>query len=208
MYICAMCKLRGCETGEKEKMPENCPCLEETVDESKKLYNESENKKIAYNSALVEAEGYCRKTRIEEIMDFAKKCKYSNIGIAFCIGLDKETRILYKVLTNNGFTVNSVACKCGSIPKEKTGIKEKEKLDPFKYEPMCNPIGQALFLNKANTDLNIILGLCVGHDSLFIKYSDAPVTVLAAKDRVLGHNPLAALYLSESYYREKLYPQK
>jgi uncharacterized metal-binding protein len=70
---------------------------------------------------------------------------------------------------------------------------------------MCNPIGQAMMLNNAETDLNIIMGLCVGHDSLFMKYSEAPVTVLAVKDRVLAHNPLGALYLSDSYYKNKLY---
>ena len=73
---------------------------------------------------------------------------------------------------------------------------------------MCNPIGQAMFLNEAKTDFNIILGLCVGHDSLFIKYSEAPVTVFAVKDRVLGHNPLAAIYQAESYYKDKLFPEK
>jgi uncharacterized metal-binding protein len=70
---------------------------------------------------------------------------------------------------------------------------------------MCNPIGQALLLNNENTDLNIILGLCVGHDSLFIKYSNAPVTVFAVKDRVLAHNPLGALYLADSYYKDRLF---
>ncbi|NLY70124.1 MAG: DUF1847 domain-containing protein, partial [Clostridiales bacterium] len=73
------------------------------------------------------------------------------------------------------------------------------------FEPMCNPIGQAYFLNKEETDFNIVFGLCVGHDSLFIKYSNAPVTVLAVKDRVLAHNPLGALYLSESYYKNRFY---
>jgi uncharacterized metal-binding protein len=63
----------------------------------------------------------------------------------------------------------------GSILKEFLGIKEEEKVRPGTYEPMCNPIGQAVFLNKSQTELNIILGLCVGHDSLFIKYSNAPV---------------------------------
>ena len=93
-----------------------------------------------------------------------------------------------QVLKKNGFTVNSVVCKNGSIPKEFLRIQEQEKLRPNTYEPMCNPIGQAMALNKSQTDLNIILGLCVGHDTLFIKYSQAPVTVLAVKDRVLGHN--------------------
>jgi uncharacterized metal-binding protein len=47
-----------------------------------------------------------------------------------------------------------------------------------------------------------VVGLCVGHDSLFFKYAQAPTTVLVAKDRVFGHNPAAALYLSRSYYRK------
>lgn len=29
----------------------------------------------------------------------------------------------------------------------------------------------------------------------------APTTVLAVKDRVTGHNPLAAVYCSNAYYR-------
>ena len=66
---------------------------------------------------------------------------------------------------------------------------------------MCNPILQAMVLNDGKTDLNVLLGLCVGHDSLFFKYAEAPCTVLAVKDRLLGHNPLAAIYTSDSYYR-------
>lgn len=53
--------------------------------------------------------------------------------------------------------------------------------------------------------MNIVMGLCVGHDSLFYKYSDAIVTTLVTKDRVTGHNPAAALYTSNSYYHDKLY---
>ena len=66
---------------------------------------------------------------------------------------------------------------------------------------MCNPIAQALILNEAQTEFNVVLGLCVGHDSLFLKYAEAPCTMLAVKDRLLGHNPLAAIYTIESYYR-------
>ena len=69
---------------------------------------------------------------------------------------------------------------------------------------MCNPIHQAKRLNAEHTDLNIVMGLCVGHDSLFYKYSDALVTTLVTKDRVLGHNPVAALYTANSYYKRLL----
>jgi len=34
---------------------------------------------------------------------------------------------------------------------------------------------------------------------------ESPVTVFAVKDRVTGHNPLAAVYLSQGYYHDKLY---
>ena len=206
MYTCAMCSQHHCKIGELEKLPLNCPCNEQEEHEKiKKLYLEDENYKLAYNSALVEAEGYCKKTRLEETMDFANKCNFKKLGVAFCVGLSKEAKILCTILRHNGFEVDSVVCKNGSIPKGFLNIKDIEKVRPGTYEPMCNPIGQATLLNNTKTDFNIILGLCVGHDSLFIKYSDAPVTVFAVKDRVLAHNPIGALYLSDSYYKNKLY---
>lgn len=64
------------------------------------------------------------------------------------------------------------------------------------------PYLQARILSREKTDLNIATGLCVGHDALFCKYSAAPVTTLIVKGRVLGHNPVAALY---SHYYKKLY---
>lgn len=206
MYTCAMCSKNYCKEGQLDKLPLNCQCREEEKQRKiMQLYEEDENYKLAYNSALVEAEGYCKKTRLEEIIDFAKKCNYKRLGLAFCVGLNKEAKIVSSILKNNGFEVNSVVCKNGSIPKEFLKIKDTEKTVPGSYEPMCNPIGQAKLLNKSETELNIILGLCVGHDTLFIKYSDAPVTVFAVKDRVLAHNPLGAVYMAESYYKNKFY---
>ncbi|WHH58825.1 DUF1847 domain-containing protein [Petroclostridium sp. X23] len=206
MYTCATCSGHYCQKGELEKLPLNCPCNnEEELEKIKELYLQDENYKLAYYSALVEAQGYGKQTRLEEIMDFANRCDFKKLGVAFCVGLSSEAKILCSILKHNGFEVNSVVCKNGSIPKEFLNIKESEKVKPNTYEPICNPIGQAAFLNRSKTDLNIILGLCVGHDSLFIKYSSAPVTVFAVKDRVLAHNPIGALYLSEGYYKDKLY---
>jgi uncharacterized metal-binding protein len=99
-----------------------------------------------------------------------------------------------------------VMCKCGSVPKETIGVADEEKVMIGTYEPMCNPIVQATVLNEVKTDFNVLVGLCVGHDSLFFKYSEAYTTVLVAKDRVLGHNPAAALYTARSYYARLLRP--
>lgn len=204
MYTCAMCKKHSCRSGELDQAPQNCPCLEDGHDEVIEQYSKDKNRKLAYHSAQTEAEGYCKKTRLEELIDFANKCNYRKLGLAFCIGLSKEANVLCKILMKHGFEVDSIICKTGSIPKETIGIQEDEKLKPGTYEPMCNPIEQAMFLNRAGTELNILLGLCVGHDSLFIKYSEAPVTVFAVKDRVLAHNPLGAIYLADSYYKKKV----
>ena len=69
---------------------------------------------------------------------------------------------------------------------------------------MCNPIAQARLLNSQKTEFNIALGLCVGHDSMFYKYSEALVTTLVAKDRVLAHNPCGAIYCADGYFKQKL----
>ena len=91
---------------------------------------------------------------------------------------------------------------CRKTRVEETVLPEEDKIKPGTFEPMCNPVLQARYLNRAGTDLNIVIGLCVGHDALFNKHSEAPVTTLIAKDRVLGHNPVAALYC---HYYDKLY---
>jgi uncharacterized metal-binding protein len=52
------------------------------------------------------------------------------------------------------------------------------------------------------------MGLCIGHDSLFFRYAKALTTVLVAKDRVLGHNPVVALQLADSYYSKVWGPAK
>ncbi len=204
MYTCAFCKKHSCEAENPEPMPQNCPRREtEVLKQVKETYRDPKAAKLAYHAALVEAEGYCEKTRLDEIIDFAKRCGFQKLGVAFCIGLSREAEVFCTILRHHGFEVVSVICKNGGIPKEYLGIKEQEKVRPGTYEPMCNPVGQAVLLNKAQTEFNIILGLCVGHDSLFIKYADAPVTVFAVKDRVLAHNPLGAIYLADSYYRQK-----
>jgi uncharacterized metal-binding protein len=206
MYNCTNCGLKGCSEGNLDKTLPNCPSKEKKIKkEAKKLYLEEENYKIAHNAAIVEAEGYGAKTRVEEIISFAKKCRYKRIGLVFCIGLTNEAKCFSDILRHHGFDIISVLCKNGSIEKSYIGIGDENKIEGQCDEIMCNPIGQALLLNEHNTDFNVILGLCVGHDTLVMKYLKAPMTTLAVKDRVTGHNPLVALYLSDSYYKRKLY---
>jgi uncharacterized metal-binding protein len=140
-------------------------------------------------------------TRIRELIEYARILHYSKIGIAGCIGLIEESKLLARILTEAGFRVVLISCMAGGAPRAKFGLEERKSGSHF----ACNPIMQAEVLNREKTELNVMVGLCLGHDILFIKHSQAGVTPLIVKDRVTGHNPIAALYTSRSYYQKKLW---
>ena len=206
MYTCSDCATAACCESETGPFRKNCPTRDLDSASLSEAYGDSADGELARQAARVEAGGYCRLTRLEEIMDFARRCGFSRLGLAHCIALQGEAAVVKRVFEANGLEVEAVACKAGALPKEMLGLDDADKLSPGEFESMCNPIGQAQTLARAGTELNVLLGLCVGHDSLFFKHSVAPVTVLAAKDRVLGHNPLAAVYLADGYYHDRLFP--
>ena len=201
---CAYCPTMACRYKPGEKKPPGfCPGLTERdlLEETHRLYRSDAGiQQLAKAAALTEAGGYCKDTRVEEIMKFARRIEATHLGIACCVGTQQEGRLAQDIFTANGFRVSSVVCKAGSMPKEELGIRDDQKIRPGQFEALCNPIGQARLLARAGTQLNVLVGLCVGHDSLFFRYSEAPVTVLVAKDRVTGHNPAAVLFTSNSYY--------
>ena len=201
---CTICRVQTCrEEPGTGTYPRFCPTSQETqiLTEARAAYDEQEIRQLAQASARTEAAGYCKEPRVEEVMNFARRLGITHLGIATCAGLLAEAERLQEILEANDFQVSSVCCKVGSIPKEEIGLADEEKVRPGQFEALCNPVGQAKLLNQAGTGLNVAVGLCVGHDSLFFHHSQAPVTVLVAKDRVMGHNPVAALYTSHSYYR-------
>jgi uncharacterized metal-binding protein len=213
---CAECSLpaadRICRSPEG-RGSKGCPTLsnKKLLERARREYRKPEILEFARQAAIQEGECYANrdkkpfvmhpgKPRIQEICEFASKMKYARLGLISCIGLIKEAGIVAQIFEAQGFEVVSVVCKAGSVPKEEIDVKEREKVRIGEYEAMCNPIFQAMLANEAGTDLNVLLGLCVGHDALFFKYAQAPTTVLAVKDRLLGHNPLAAIYTSDTFY--------
>lgn len=201
---CVDCGILNCKTRDKE-YPEFCLTAEltqETIEKVRALYEEEENNKVSVISAQIENEFYLRYTRVEEVIEFACRMGYKKIGIATCVGLIEESRILARILRKNGFEVYGAVCKIGSFLKTEVGVPQEDITRTGAV--MCNPIMQAEVLNQAGTDFNVVMGLCVGHDSLFYKYSEALVTTLVAKDRVLAHNPAGALYQAGAYYKKLL----
>lgn len=201
---CADCSVKACRFGEKDKMPDFCmtrKCQEKGIDTCKEEYLDGENQIIMQKACELQADTYGELTRVEETIEFAKRMGFQKIGIASCTALLRESGILAKILRKNGFEVISAGCKVGMVSKEDIQIpKEMITQGPN----ICNPIMQAKVLNEAKTDFNIVMGLCVGHDSLFYKYAEGLTTTMVVKDRVTGHNPVAPLYTTHSFYKHLL----
>jgi uncharacterized metal-binding protein len=151
------------------------PDVETPREQARASYQEPEIRDIAAAAARTEAAGYCRDTRVEEVMGFARRLGVDHVGLAFCVGLANEARLFQDILERNDFAVSSVCCKVGGIPKEELGLDDREKIRPGQHETTCNPVGQAKLLASAETGLNVVIGLCVGHDTLFIQNSKAPL---------------------------------
>jgi uncharacterized metal-binding protein len=221
---CAICVEKKCciENLVDARLPSFCPmkCKQDIIEKAFEKYREPDNNLLYVNSTIVEQQAYANirgriiavRPRVLEIIKFCERMKWKKIGIAFCNGLSDEAKRLTEILTNAGFEVYSICCKCGNVDKTKWGIEGKHKIsnlegNPNSFEAGCNPIVQADVLNSEVTDLNIIVGLCIGHDLQFIKYSQAPVTTLIVKDRVTGHNPFTSLFNSyhhPTYWKEDL----
>ena len=212
---CARCDLTHppCQGG-TDPAPDNCPMrlVPKEIRKSRAAYEEDEGLlELARMASIQEAEGYGGrfgpgppvpvKPRVLEVCELARKLDVELLGLAFCTGLRREAALCQDVLEARGFSVASVSCKAGATPKESLGLSDDQKICPGGFEAMCSPVAQAMVLNAFRTGLNVVVGLCVGHDSIFFRHSDAPVTVLVAKDRMLCHNPAGALYLSGGYYR-------
>ena len=207
IHTCSDCAVLSCKAKDEAHYPAFCLTAKQNqarLEEALKIYQEDpEQGNIARVSAGIEGEFYGRLTRVEETIEFIRRMGYQKIGIASCVALLRESRALTKMLRGNGFEVFGVGCKTGELNKTDLGIDEAHQ-GPGPVA--CNPILQAELLNREGTELNIVMGLCVGHDSLFYKHAKAVTTTLVVKDRVLMHNPVSALYTADSYHEYLNHP--
>lgn len=214
---CVRCTGPACGVPGMEGQDEFCPTKtkREAIERATSKMLSPENKEMAYWSSIQEGQAYIKmpfaprgpspaKSRLEEVIEFSKKMEFKKLGVAYCLGVHPDAIRFVDILERRGFEVVSVSCHCGAVAKEVLGINLDEQIWPVQPEAMCHPIAQAEILNEENTDFNIMFCLCIGHDSLFLKYSKAPCTVFAVKDRMFAHNPMAALWISGTYHRRVL----
>jgi uncharacterized metal-binding protein len=214
----AYCRNMSLEETNKNILPEYCPMKtsEEMIKSVIEKYGQNDVKRIYVPATITEKEAYesirgvrmAVRPRIKELIEFGKLIHAQKMGVAFCAGMRDEAARIVAILERSGFAVASVLCKCGGTDKTRLNVAKEYKIrdDPLKFEAACNPVLQAQLLNNAGTDINIIVGLCLGHDMLFTMNSKAPVTTLIVKDRLLGHNPIIALY--SDYHKDIIESQK
>ncbi len=190
---CASCKTRECAGGK------DCLGL---ADRYRAMYEVEGIARLHRAASAIEGRHYCKENRLREIMLFAHELDCHKLGLAFCIGLAEEGQIVAEILERE-FDVVAVCCKFCGIDKKQLGL---EQIVAENRESMCNPAGQAAFLNESHTELNITVGLCVGHDAIFSIISHAPAVTLIVKDRVLAHNPIGAVY--SPYIRRTMLPPR
>ena len=188
-----LCTQMGCWRGEDKGIPSYCQA-NHYVTEIEKAKDEYADPDVVdiYTAACVvgkKNDGY--RPRIEEALDFAKEMKFSRVGFAACVAFGRELTVIGKLFEEAGIEVFSAGCQIGRVSATDRGLPH---LEEYPDNSPCNPIAQAEILNKEQTQLNYIIGLCMGHDILFSSYSRAPVSTLIVKDRLLANNPAAAVY--------------
>lgn len=191
---CVDCAVTACRYG-KDNYPAFCLTKAMSPEEKASvlpLYNDGDiNARYAFWSATVEGTYYGEMARVEETMEFARRVGARKIGLAYCSELKTEAELYAKILDINGFEVYTVDCRVG-------GLDAGEVLDgEASGRTLCNSVLQARLLNDAGTEMNILMGLCAGSDTLFVKYASAMTTIMINKDRITCNNPAVTLYRPE-----------
>jgi hypothetical protein len=106
---CAYCPptIRACRDGEEDvRGPGWCPTKvdEEAVRVGTEKYQDPFIARFAKVASQIEAEGYYRWTRVEEIIEFAKRMEFTRLGICHCIGSIDLAYVLSGILESHGFT--------------------------------------------------------------------------------------------------------
>lgn len=180
-FDCTHCDTYVCRLGRTEGGGPDCP-MDGHFPTFDWLYEDAEDRRRALVAARIEAEGYGRWNRVEETLTFIRRMGWLRVGVAHGRDTGREAHRFADLLARDGV----------------------EAVLPFEGEPE-DVTAQAGRFQTVGTDLNVVVGLPMAEEALFLKASHAPVTVLVARDVRLRHNPAAALYLSRSYLRDTLH---
>ena len=191
-FGCLTCSTAASVKCDWSRMPSNCPTRTQAGlahDAAPYLEPERHALMVAADATPFTEERQLR-SRVEELVVFARARGVTKIGVAFCVSLIREAQRLGEILADEGFLPELVCCRVGAIDYGEVNLR---KANPEKFAAVCNPVAQARLLNQAGAGLVAQVGLCIGHDLILQEECEAPVTTLVVKDRTLDHHPVKAL---------------
>ncbi len=127
----------------------------------------------------------------EEIVSYARNIGAKKIGITSCSGFLKETREFILHLERHHLESYCVICNIGTPGKDAISLTRRVETDGDIYDANCNPALQAYLLDREKTELNVIIGLCAGNDSLFLRHSATPAAHLIINNPDSAVKPLS-----------------
>lgn len=128
------------------------------------------------------------RSRLEELIDFCHEVGYRHLGLIFCYQLGREAHELTRILQR--YFIVDTACCCICL----SGAGQVARCHPAAGGKRIYTLQELTgHLNRSPVELHVDTGLCAGPDIVLQKHSPAPVTTLAVRDPLLGHDPLGAL---------------
>ena len=116
---CIDCAVKSCQKG-GGRYPDFCVTTHldpQTLKDALTCYEEEENHRATLAAASVEYEHYCQYTRVEEIMDFARRIGAKKLGIATCVGLLAESRTLAAIFGSTALRCSASAARPAPCPR-------------------------------------------------------------------------------------------
>ena len=112
--LCGRCDNKECRNGKD--------CFSQ-ADNHRQLYQDKLTAKLHKAASAIEGRYYGKETRLSEIILFAKELEYKKLGLAFCVGLSEEVKVIEQILSKH-FEVVSVCCKVCGIDKKDFGLTQ------------------------------------------------------------------------------------
>lgn len=177
-----------CATNHACRTLGDCTARQFDIDEAKAGYHDPDNQDVIQAAAhLVDNGRGGTLNRLQEVIEYSLDRGFKHIGLAYCWSMEKDVAVIAALMRKHGLRVSAVSCTTGGLAQDE--MNEQSSI----HKVGCNPLGQAAQLNAEKVDLVAAIGLCMGHDMMLAKQTDAPTTTLVVKDRTSAHAPLVAI---------------
>ena len=175
---CLTCRTKNCYHRKLGAKTSNC--LE--IDYAKEIRLEPSEAELMNKANSATQKAFERRTKGDFALNWLKTFlkdffgSQETIGVASCLGSIETARTVIEAIESEGMKAALVTCKLGGLTVnnvDKDGV-------PCEH-PGCNPVAQAKILNGLNVPVVVLVGLCIGHDMIFIKHCKSYVIPFITK---------------------------